>query len=85
MEMIGTSYAVDRDERKDAFTAVVFVALESIILSLCCTGIGSRTAQPPFLSGRKPGRMGHMKEKFTKKYFLLGWSSNIEDGDMYSD
>jgi len=71
MEMIGTSYAVDRDERKDAFTAVVFVALESIILSLCCTGIGSRTAQPPFLSGRKPGRMGHMKEKFTKKISSL--------------
>jgi hypothetical protein len=52
---------------------------------LCCNGIGSSTAQPLFLSGRKPGRIGHMKEKFTKKYFLLGWSSNIEDGDMYSD
>jgi hypothetical protein len=81
--MNSTSYAVDH-ERKDAFTAVLFVALENI-LSLCCTGIGSRTAQPPFLSGRNPGRMGHMKEKFTKKYFLLGWSSDIEDGDMYSD
>jgi hypothetical protein len=83
--MNSTSYAVDHDERKDAFTAVLFVALENIILSLCCTGIGSRAAQPPFLSGRKPGRMGHMKEKFTKKYFLLGWSSDIEDGVMYSD
>jgi len=36
---------------------------------VCCTGIGSSTAQLPFLSGRKPGRMGHMKEKFTKKIF----------------
>lgn len=80
-----TSYAVDHDERKDAFTVVSFVALENIIFSVCCTGIGSSTAQPPFLSGRKPGKMGHVKEKFTKKYFLLGWSSNIEYGDMYSD
>jgi len=65
------SHAVDHDERKDAFTAVSFIALENIIFSVFCTGIGSSTAQPPFFSGRKPGRMLHMKEKFTKKYFLL--------------
>jgi len=63
VEMTRTSHAVDHDKRKDALTAVLFVALENIIFSMCCTGIGSSTAQPPLLSGRKPGRMGHMKEK----------------------
>jgi len=36
-----TSHAVDHDKRKDAFTAVLFVALENIIFPMCCTGIGS--------------------------------------------
>jgi hypothetical protein len=72
-----TSHAVDHYKRKDALAAVSFVASENIILSVCCSGIGSCTAQPPFLSGRKPVRMRHMKEKFTRKNFLLGWSSYI--------
>jgi truncated hemoglobin YjbI len=65
-----TSHAVDHYKRKDALAAVSFVASENIF-SAHCNGIGSCTAQPPFLSGRKPVRMRHMKEKFTRKIFPL--------------
>jgi hypothetical protein len=61
-----TSHAVDLDKKKNAFAAVSFVVLENIIFLVCCNGTGSCTAQPPFLSGGKPVRMRHMKEKFTK-------------------
>jgi hypothetical protein len=69
VEMNRTSLGVDHVERKDAFAAVSFVALENVSFPVCCNSIGTCTAQVSIPKRKEACENGTHKREIHKKVF----------------